>query len=146
MPRSPCSLSPFGFQTKTLHAFLNSIIPTICPSHAIFLNMITPIITQAVVIDEISSKHILGPWLVNSSKSDYWNITFQWYEIRLSNLIIVIVKITIVILIISIVLRTDLPGGGGLEYLHHSPASCRGRREGNPVPGGITGLPRHRGT
>jgi hypothetical protein len=30
------------------------------------------------------------------------------------------------------------PRGGGLEYL---PASCRRRRKGNPVPGGITGSP-----
>jgi hypothetical protein len=28
---------------------------------------------------------------------------------------------------------------GGLEYLHHSPASCRRQQKGNPVPGVITG-------
>jgi hypothetical protein len=33
------------------------------------------------------------------------------------------------------------PCGGGVEYLHRSPASHRRRRKGNPVPGGITGLP-----
>jgi hypothetical protein len=38
------------------------------------------------------------------------------------------------------------PRGGGLEYLHHSPASRRRRRKGNPVPGGITGQPCHSGT
>jgi hypothetical protein len=29
-----------------------------------------------------------------------------------------------------------LPCGGGVEYLHRSPASRRRRRKGNPVPGG----------
>jgi hypothetical protein len=38
-------------------------------------------------------------------------------------------------------LGTQLPGGGGLEYLARSPASCRGRLKGNRVPGGITGPP-----
>jgi hypothetical protein len=33
------------------------------------------------------------------------------------------------------------PSGGGLEYLHRSPASRKTRRKGNPVPGGITGPP-----
>jgi hypothetical protein len=33
------------------------------------------------------------------------------------------------------------PCGGGLEYLHRSPTSRRRRRNGNPVPGGITGPP-----
>jgi hypothetical protein len=31
--------------------------------------------------------------------------------------------------------------GGGLEYLHRSPASRKRRQKGNPVPGGITGPP-----
>jgi hypothetical protein len=31
--------------------------------------------------------------------------------------------------------------GGGLEYLHLSPASRKRRRKGNPVPGGITEPP-----
>jgi hypothetical protein len=31
--------------------------------------------------------------------------------------------------------------GPGLKYLHRSPASRNRRRKGNPVPGGITGLP-----
>jgi hypothetical protein len=31
--------------------------------------------------------------------------------------------------------------GGGVEYLHRSPASRRRRRKGNPVPGGITEPP-----
>jgi hypothetical protein len=36
--------------------------------------------------------------------------------------------------------------GGGLQYLHRSPASRRRRRgKGNPVPGGITGPPCHWG-
>jgi hypothetical protein len=35
----------------------------------------------------------------------------------------------------------DSPYGGGLQYLHRSPASRRRRRNGNPVPGGITGPP-----
>jgi hypothetical protein len=34
--------------------------------------------------------------------------------------------------------------GGGLEYLHRSPASRKRRRRGNPVPGGITGGYKHR--
>jgi hypothetical protein len=33
------------------------------------------------------------------------------------------------------------PCGGGLEYLHRSPASRKRRQKGNPVPGGITGPP-----
>jgi hypothetical protein len=33
------------------------------------------------------------------------------------------------------------PRGGGLEYLHRCPASCKRRHKGNPVPGGITGPP-----
>jgi hypothetical protein len=32
-------------------------------------------------------------------------------------------------------------GGGGFEYLHRSPASRRKRRQGDTVPGGITGPP-----
>jgi hypothetical protein len=35
----------------------------------------------------------------------------------------------------------EFPCGGGLELLHHSPASLKRRRKWNPVPGGITGLP-----
>jgi hypothetical protein len=31
--------------------------------------------------------------------------------------------------------------GGGIKYLHRSPASCRRRHKGNPVLGGITGPP-----
>jgi hypothetical protein len=31
--------------------------------------------------------------------------------------------------------------GGGVEYLHRSPASRRRRRKWNPVAGGITGPP-----
>jgi hypothetical protein len=31
--------------------------------------------------------------------------------------------------------------GGGLEYLHLSPASHKRGHKGNPVPGGITGTP-----
>jgi hypothetical protein len=31
--------------------------------------------------------------------------------------------------------------GGGFEYLQRSPVRLRRRRKGNPVPGGITGLP-----
>jgi hypothetical protein len=38
--------------------------------------------------------------------------------------------------------RWWLPCGGGVEYLHRSPASRTKRRKGNPVPGGITGPPR----
>jgi hypothetical protein len=38
------------------------------------------------------------------------------------------------------------PCGGGLEYLHRSPASRKRRRKGNPVPGGITGSPCSWGT
>jgi hypothetical protein len=34
-----------------------------------------------------------------------------------------------------------VPCGGGVEYLHRSPESRRRRRNGNPVPGGITGPP-----
>jgi hypothetical protein len=30
----------------------------------------------------------------------------------------------------------ELLGNGGVEYLHRSPASRRGRRKRNPVPGG----------
>jgi hypothetical protein len=33
------------------------------------------------------------------------------------------------------------PCGGGFEYMCRSPRSRRRRRKGNPVPGGITGLP-----
>jgi hypothetical protein len=32
----------------------------------------------------------------------------------------------------------DSSYGGGLQYLHRSPGSLRGRREGSPVPEGIT--------
>jgi hypothetical protein len=32
------------------------------------------------------------------------------------------------------------------KYLHRSPAGRRRRQKGNPVPGAITGLPRHWGT
>jgi hypothetical protein len=35
------------------------------------------------------------------------------------------------------------PCGGGLEYLHRNPASCKGRQRGNPVPGGITGTTKY---
>jgi hypothetical protein len=35
----------------------------------------------------------------------------------------------------------SLQVGGGLEYLHHSPASRKRGRKGNPVPRGITGPP-----
>jgi hypothetical protein len=35
----------------------------------------------------------------------------------------------------------EFPCGGGVQYLHRSPASRRRRRKGNPVPGGIIGLP-----
>jgi hypothetical protein len=35
----------------------------------------------------------------------------------------------------------SIPWGGGLEYLHCSPASRKRRRKGNPVPGDITGPP-----
>jgi hypothetical protein len=35
----------------------------------------------------------------------------------------------------------SLPCGGGVEYLHRSPASRRRRRKGNPVPGDINGPP-----
>jgi hypothetical protein len=35
------------------------------------------------------------------------------------------------------------PCGGGLEYLHRSPASRIRRRKGNPVPGDTTGPPCH---
>jgi hypothetical protein len=38
------------------------------------------------------------------------------------------------------------PCRGGLEYCNRSPANDRRRRKGNPVPGGITGLPCHWGT
>jgi hypothetical protein len=34
-----------------------------------------------------------------------------------------------------------IPCGGGLEYLYRSPVSFKRRQKGNPVPGGITGLP-----
>jgi hypothetical protein len=37
--------------------------------------------------------------------------------------------------------QTRDPCGGGLEYLHRSPASRMRRQKGNPVPGGITGPP-----
>jgi hypothetical protein len=33
------------------------------------------------------------------------------------------------------------PCGGGIEYLHRSPASRNRRRKGNTVSGGITGHP-----
>jgi hypothetical protein len=36
-------------------------------------------------------------------------------------------------------LQFNAPCGGGLEYLHSSPASRKRRGKGNPVPGGITG-------
>jgi hypothetical protein len=39
------------------------------------------------------------------------------------------------------VLSLHVPCGGGLEYLHRSPASRKRRRKGNPVPGGISGPP-----
>jgi hypothetical protein len=39
-----------------------------------------------------------------------------------------------------------IPCGGGVEYLHRSPASPRRRRKGNPVPGGITGGDLNMGT
>jgi hypothetical protein len=35
----------------------------------------------------------------------------------------------------------SIPCGGGIEYLHRSPASGRRQRKGNPVPGGITRPP-----
>jgi hypothetical protein len=35
--------------------------------------------------------------------------------------------------------RSAIPCGGGVEYLHRSPASRRRRRKGNPVPGDVTG-------
>jgi hypothetical protein len=34
-----------------------------------------------------------------------------------------------------------IPCGGGVEYLHRSPAIRRRRRKWNPVPEGITGPP-----
>jgi hypothetical protein len=34
-----------------------------------------------------------------------------------------------------------IPGAGGFEYLHRSPASRRRRRKGNQLPGGIHGPP-----
>jgi hypothetical protein len=37
------------------------------------------------------------------------------------------------------------PCGGGLEYLHRSPGSCRRRRKGEPGAWGITGPPCYRG-
>jgi hypothetical protein len=37
--------------------------------------------------------------------------------------------------------RVSDPCGGGIKYLHRSPASRKRRRKGNPVPGGITGPP-----
>jgi hypothetical protein len=39
----------------------------------------------------------------------------------------------------------NVPCGGKLEYLHRCPAS-RGRRNGNPVSGGINVSPCHWGT
>jgi hypothetical protein len=39
-----------------------------------------------------------------------------------------------------------IPYGGMVEYLHHSPVSCRRRRKGNPVPGVITRPPGSWGT
>jgi hypothetical protein len=38
-------------------------------------------------------------------------------------------------------LNSVFPCGGGLKYLHGSPASRKRLRKGNPVPGGITGPP-----
>jgi hypothetical protein len=34
---------------------------------------------------------------------------------------------------------SEYPCGGGLEYLHRSPASRKRLQKGNPLPGGITG-------
>jgi hypothetical protein len=42
---------------------------------------------------------------------------------------------------LELVLERVNPCGGGLEYLHRSPASRKRRCERNPVPGGITGPP-----
>jgi hypothetical protein len=39
------------------------------------------------------------------------------------------------------VLKTPIPCGGGVEYLHNSPEGRRRRRKGNRVSGCITGLP-----
>jgi hypothetical protein len=41
---------------------------------------------------------------------------------------------------VASILSTN-PCGGGLEYLHRSPASRKRRQKRNPVAGGITGLP-----
>jgi hypothetical protein len=37
--------------------------------------------------------------------------------------------------------RVWVPMWGGLEYLHHSPESCKRRGKKNPLPRGITGPP-----
>jgi hypothetical protein len=42
---------------------------------------------------------------------------------------------------LAAILLVGAPCGGGLEYLHRSPASRKRRQKGNPVPGGITGPP-----
>jgi hypothetical protein len=34
-------------------------------------------------------------------------------------------------------LSLSIPCGGGIEYLHRSPASRKRRQKGNPVPGGM---------
>jgi hypothetical protein len=48
---------------------------------------------------------------------------------------------------IRVILQIQIPPcGGGLEYLHRSPASRIRRRKGNPVPGNITGPLGHWGT
>jgi hypothetical protein len=39
------------------------------------------------------------------------------------------------------ILDLALRFGGGLDYLHRRPASCKRRRKGNSVPGGITEPP-----
>jgi hypothetical protein len=47
---------------------------------------------------------------------------------------------------IKILIKTAVPCGGGLEYLHRSPARRKRRRKGNPPSGGITGPHCHWGT
>jgi hypothetical protein len=51
----------------------------------------------------------------------------------------------ITFLIVFIYIYMYDPCGGGLEYLHRSPASRKRRQKGNPVPGIITGPPCSRG-
>jgi hypothetical protein len=53
---------------------------------------------------------------------------------------------SVILLLLLLLLCYSTPCGGGFEYLHRNPASCRRRWKENPMPGVITGPPCSWGT